>query len=921
MAVTINLKEVFQTDSQQELSEKLNFNFNQLIALGIGQPGPIGITGAAGPIGPIGPTGIQGLTGSLIYGIVPVTSATTPDPGIIPTGILVNDILITSDKILKKVTGGTGWEQLTDFTDLINTALGENISPFVKIAPNSRIIKHRVSSGLDLTNSANSANPTYATPGLPSNYQTVLYNFNELNSQSLISNLVMQISSNATITKTFSATVVAVDLVNDFITISLHGFSNGDYVTYSNEGGTSIGGLTHFSNYYVKVEDINTIQLCETDSLVPIDLTSYGNSGLSHKLIKVPTSANNIFPATSNLLIYSYFNNTADSAKEFAPSSKGYRNQIELGSIDEMATAYSGTLSSAAYLISPSFENLRIRKYRLEYTNPLTIDSENPGRYFLRAEYDLSSSGDTSISNFSPRRNSEHSWKINRASYDQNHGHTIEMRLTTNTILEETNPSNGVFVNGVHFTRSVDYSGSTPAAYFGIGFDPTNPALVSLQTSPGVIFDYKDTSFSITDTVNSQVLTVNSWEINADGIDFTIYGKDNCLLKLGFNSASSANAIVIRKDRLAQGIPFPVTQVPSTDANTLDDYEEGTWTPILYGNCVTESDIDKLVDTSVGWSNPGSPVNGILTVSVDGSSQAYTESSNIYYPNAGGDGAVRRIPIIIDFAKYIKIGKLVKCWVNFTIDSAFNYIHETYIGSYPNIYKTISVILPGPSVDEDRFDLLYQSDTHFMQNRAIGLTLPFTPVLPTSYPSSPYIVPIVPAPINQLDDVLSQTALAGEFHRVIDVRDNNLGSISTRPVLLKPAMYARPGSFVNGVPSYSSIDMTTAFAPNLAIQPITGTGRQLLKLGLVQSRYVSLLNTYFHEPAVLFYADRDIADSGNFANTPADTRTLASNQLSPVTSFDCMYAATVPNTHTAPNGSIVNALIRYSCEFSYEAAN
>jgi len=27
------------------------------------------------------------------------------------------------------------------------------------------------------------------------------------------------------------------------------------------------------------------------------------------------------------------------------------------------------------------------------------------------------------------------------------------------------------------------------------------------------------------------------------------------------------------------GLSFPATQVPSADANTLDDYEEGTWTP------------------------------------------------------------------------------------------------------------------------------------------------------------------------------------------------------------------------------------------------------------------------------------------------------------------------------------------------------
>ena len=32
------------------------------------------------------------------------------------------------------------------------------------------------------------------------------------------------------------------------------------------------------------------------------------------------------------------------------------------------------------------------------------------------------------------------------------------------------------------------------------------------------------------------------------------------------------------------GITFPATQSASTDANTLDDYEEGTWTPSYYGS-------------------------------------------------------------------------------------------------------------------------------------------------------------------------------------------------------------------------------------------------------------------------------------------------------------------------------------------------
>jgi hypothetical protein len=34
----------------------------------------------------------------------------------------------------------------------------------------------------------------------------------------------------------------------------------------------------------------------------------------------------------------------------------------------------------------------------------------------------------------------------------------------------------------------------------------------------------------------------------------------------------------------ASGITFPATQSASSDANTLDDYEEGTWTPSVGGN-------------------------------------------------------------------------------------------------------------------------------------------------------------------------------------------------------------------------------------------------------------------------------------------------------------------------------------------------
>ena len=47
------------------------------------------------------------------------------------------------------------------------------------------------------------------------------------------------------------------------------------------------------------------------------------------------------------------------------------------------------------------------------------------------------------------------------------------------------------------------------------------------------------------------------------------------------------------------GITFPATQVASADANTLDDYEEGTWTPAGFAAGYTASSSSG-IDTRIG---------------------------------------------------------------------------------------------------------------------------------------------------------------------------------------------------------------------------------------------------------------------------------------------------------------------------------
>ena len=48
---------------------------------------------------------------------------------------------------------------------------------------------------------------------------------------------------------------------------------------------------------------------------------------------------------------------------------------------------------------------------------------------------------------------------------------------------------------------------------------------------------------------------------------------------------SSGNNVTLQGGVVGSGtgIAFPATQVASSDANTLDDYEEGTWTPSFAG--------------------------------------------------------------------------------------------------------------------------------------------------------------------------------------------------------------------------------------------------------------------------------------------------------------------------------------------------
>jgi hypothetical protein len=67
----------------------------------------------------------------------------------------------------------------------------------------------------------------------------------------------------------------------------------------------------------------------------------------------------------------------------------------------------------------------------------------------------------------------------------------------------------------------------------------------------------------------------------------------NCTLLETFNKLD-----ILDLTTLTNGITFPPVQIPSTDPNTLDDYEENVWTPTV--TFATAGDISVTYSTRVG---------------------------------------------------------------------------------------------------------------------------------------------------------------------------------------------------------------------------------------------------------------------------------------------------------------------------------
>lgn len=148
------------------------------------------------------------------------------------------------------------------------------------------------------------------------------------------------------------------------------------------------------------------------------------------------------------------------------------------------------------------------------------------------------------------------------------------------------------------------------AANNRVGINTASPGTrlhVVSSSNPAAIFE-STSAASAGVEIRDGAATQNRWWLmsglgsTTDGI-FSIYDARQNASRLAINTSGNVGIGVQPNNaytaclQLSSGITFPATQVASTNANTLDDYEEGTWTPSVGGTATYTVQDGKYVKT------------------------------------------------------------------------------------------------------------------------------------------------------------------------------------------------------------------------------------------------------------------------------------------------------------------------------------
>jgi len=131
-------------------------------------------------------------------------------------------------------------------------------------------------------------------------------------------------------------------------------------------------------------------------------------------------------------------------------------------------------------------------------------------------------------------------------------------------------------------TLKVDSTGNA----VGIGSTSPTANTLTIGASRFILCSDSQSKFGDSGIINGGAADANT-QIQFFGGKALIFSEGASNTKMTLNSTGLGVGVVPAGTggclQLKSGITFPATQVASSDANTLDDYEEGTWTPTIVG--------------------------------------------------------------------------------------------------------------------------------------------------------------------------------------------------------------------------------------------------------------------------------------------------------------------------------------------------
>lgn len=177
MPTTVNLKDLTQSDGPGAIVDKTNYNFQQLLALGVGAQGPVGPQGPQGPAGPTGVIGPQGVRGTRWYTYVDIdpsdpTLSPTDTQWVPPADLEIGDMYTDSlfnvwEYILNTTTNLGQWVNFINSNTLFSTFListgvtfKRTFQPSDGNSSEERFITFNQTAGADMA-SAGSSNANY----------------------------------------------------------------------------------------------------------------------------------------------------------------------------------------------------------------------------------------------------------------------------------------------------------------------------------------------------------------------------------------------------------------------------------------------------------------------------------------------------------------------------------------------------------------------------------------------------------------------------------------------------------------------------------------------------------------------------------------------------------------------------------------